>query len=90
MIMFKEITQIQPENGSMYRMRLLGALNSPTIEWVGEITVMPQEHSGILLVSLLIDTDALHGFLDQFHDLSLTIVPNEGTENENLPFVNPR
>jgi hypothetical protein len=90
MFMDGGMTQIQPGNGSIYRMRRQGALNSPTLDWDGKISILSEEHRGNLLVSLTIDTGTLHEFLDQFHNLSLTIVLKKDPENENRSVVNPR
>jgi hypothetical protein len=86
--MLSDVVQIKSNRGNKYRIRLQGALNSPTIDWFGDVIVIPQGHGEILLVSLLVDQDALRSFLDQFFNLDITVLPNEYIENENLEVVN--
>jgi hypothetical protein len=86
--MFNNINQSESISGNTYRLRLQGALNSPTIDWFGDITVIPQEHGEILQVSLLVDPATLHSFLDQFRNLNITVLPNECIKIENLQVIN--
>ena len=86
--MFNDMAQIICDHSNTYRMTLQGALNSPIIDWCGDITVIPQENSEILLVNLLIDQAALCGFLDQFRSFNITILPIEHAENE-IPPITP-
>jgi hypothetical protein len=88
MIMFSNTTQIISNSGNTYRLRLQGALHSPTIDWLGDITVIPQEHGEILQVSLFIDPAALRSFLDQFRSLNINVLPDKCIENEDLQVVN--
>jgi hypothetical protein len=84
MVVFKEMAQIKFGDENKYRMRLQGALNSPVIDWSGDITIISQESDEALLVSLTIAADSLGNFLRQFQNLSLTVLPNDGNENEIL------
>jgi hypothetical protein len=86
--MFNNINQSESISCNTYRLRLQGALNSPTIDWFGDITVIPQEHGEILQVSLLVDPATLHSFLDQFRNLNITVLPNECIKIENLQVIN--
>lgn len=78
------MAQIIPSQSNTYLIRLQGALSSPTIDWCGDVIIITREHDETLLVSLTIKADALRDFLDQFQNLSLTVLPNEGIENEIL------
>ncbi len=71
------MAQIISNPSNTYLMRLLGALSSPNIDWCGNVTIITQEH-GYTLVNLTIKVDSLCDFLDQFQDLCLTVLPNEG------------
>lgn len=85
--MLRNITQTESLASNTYRLKLQGALNSPTIDWLGIITIVPQEQGEILQVSLLLDPAALRSFLDQFQNLNITVVPNEYIKIENLQVV---
>jgi hypothetical protein len=78
------MAQIISTQGSTYLMRLKGALSSPNVDWCGDISITADEQNETLQVSLILDLDAIRGFLDQFQDLSLTILPPKSTENEIL------
>ena len=82
--MFGDMAQLKSNHGNKVHMRLQGALNSPAIDWLGDVTVIPQGHGEVLLVSLLVDQDTLRCFLDQFLNLNLTILPIECSGNGNL------
>jgi hypothetical protein len=84
MVVFKDMAQIKFGDENIYRMRLQGTLNSPIIDWCGDITILAQEPDETLLVSLTIDADALRSFLDQFQELGLNVLPNDGIEHEIL------
>ena len=86
--MFSNITQTASMSDNTYRLRLQGSLNSPTIDWLGDITVIPQEHGEILQVCLLVDPATLRSFLDQFRNLNISVLPNEYIKIENLQAVN--
>ncbi len=75
--MWMETAQIRPDKINTYLMRLQGAVNSSSIDWCGDVTITAQEHTGTLLVSLTLNSDTLHDFLDQFKDFELTILPEE-------------
>lgn len=84
MVVFKDTAQIKFDDENKYRMRLQGALNSPLIYLSGDITIISQESDEALLVSLTIAADSLSDFLCQFQNLSLTVLLNDGIENEIL------
>jgi hypothetical protein len=87
-MMCLDMEQITTNLYNLYRIRLQGALNNPTIDWNGDISVTPQENGEILHISLFINAHALRGFLDQFKDLNLTLVPADDAENENQELFN--
>jgi hypothetical protein len=71
------MAQSKSSHANTYLMRLQGALNSSTIDWCGDVTITSQEYDDTLLINLTIQADSLRDFLDQFQDLSLTILPDE-------------
>jgi hypothetical protein len=81
-IMFSDLDEIKTNCGATYHIQLLGALNSLSIEWAGDITLIPEENGKILLVSLCIDQATMRSILDQFSNLNLTVLLNHGCDNE--------
>ena len=43
-------------------------------DWLGDITVIPEENSETLLICEFPDQSALRGFLDQLWNLNFTVV----------------
>jgi hypothetical protein len=82
-MMFEAMDQIITNPGNPYLIRLQGALSSRAIDWCGGVTIITQEQ-GDTLVNLSIKVDSLRDFLDQFQELCLTVLPDEGFENEIL------
>jgi hypothetical protein len=67
---------------STYPIRHRGALNSPIVDWCGDVIISAEKHNATLQVSSTFNLDTIRGFLDQFQDLSLSILPAKSTENE--------
>ncbi len=76
---------INIDHNRTYRLQFQGTLNSPTIDWCGDVIIIPQVNGGSLMVSLLINPADLHYLLDQFRDLNLTLLPIE----PQIPFNDP-
>jgi len=68
--------------GNTYLIRLQGALNSPTIDWCGDVSIIARDNYETLLISLTIAADSLADFFGQFQNLSLAVLPKDGVENE--------
>ena len=83
--MLIDLANLSMEQTHTYRLQLRGALNSPTIDWCGEVFVIPQGRSGILMVSLIVDPVDLCNLLDQFSNLNLTLLPIENESQESDP-----
>ncbi len=81
-MVFQEMAQIIPDPSNTYLVRFQGALGSPTVDWCGDVTIITQEQ-GDTLVKSVHQSGSLRDFLDQFQDLCLTVLPNEGTK-ENI------
>jgi hypothetical protein len=69
------------DQGNIYRIRIKGALDRSIIDWFGDITIIPQENGGTLLVGQFADQPALRGFLDQLWNLNFTVVSVEKVGN---------
>ena len=74
--------QIISDPSCTYLLRLHGALCSPTIDCFGDVIITAQEN-GDTVVSLTINAASWRVLLDQFQDLSLTILPDEAIEKKN-------
>lgn len=65
-----------------YRIRVKETLNTRVAEWLGDLTLIPQENGESILVGTFADQSALRGFLDQLWDLNITVITVERIENE--------
>jgi hypothetical protein len=84
--MLSDTAKINIDHSHTYRLQFQGALNSPSIDWGGEVIVIPQVCGGILMVSLIISPADLHNLLDQFRNLNLTLLPIE----DEIPKIDPQ
>ncbi len=93
--MLSDLAYVNIDRRHTYRLQLQGALNSPSIDWCGEVFVIPQENAGILMVSLMMDRADLCNLLDQFRNLNLTILPidkdiqNSDPQNQDSLDISP-
>jgi hypothetical protein len=60
-----------------YRIKLQGTLDPGSMDWFGDIIVIPQENGETVLVGRIRDQAALRGFLDQLWNLNLTVLAVE-------------
>jgi hypothetical protein len=60
-----------------YRIKLQGTLDPGSMDWFGDIIVIPQENGETVLVGRIRDQAALRGFLDQLWNLNLTVLAIE-------------
>lgn len=67
---------------STYRIRIQGIMNSTFADWLGQVTLVPQENNETILVGQFADQAALRGLLDQLWNLNFTVLYLERTENE--------
>lgn len=65
-----------------YRIRVKETLDSHFTDWIGHLTLIPQENGETLLVGSFTDQSALRGFLDQLWNLNITVITVERIENE--------
>ena len=66
-----------------YRIRVKESLDDQFTDWLGSITLSPQENGETLLIGMFCDQPALRGFLDQLWNLNITVISVERIENEN-------
>jgi hypothetical protein len=66
-----------------YRIRVTETLDRQFTDWLGNLTIFPQENGETLLVGTFSDQPALRGFLDQLWNLNITVITVERIENEN-------
>ena len=67
---------------STYRIKIQGLTSSAFADWLGTITVIPQENNQTLLIGRFADQAALRGLLDQLWNLNFTILYLERMEHE--------
>jgi hypothetical protein len=86
---YDEIGIQKPGDGSMeskesntYRIWVKETLDSRSMEWFGDLTIIPQENGGTLLAGPFPDQPALRGLIDQLWNLNLTVLSVERVENE--------
>ncbi len=75
--------QFQTNQANTYRIRVKETLARHFTDWLGNITVIPQENGETVLVSTFTDQPALRGFIDQLWNLNITVITVERIENEN-------
>jgi predicted amidohydrolase len=66
-----------------YRIKLQGTLDPGSMDWFGDITVLPQENGETVLVGLFRDQAALRGFVDQLWNLNFTVLSVERIDPQN-------
>jgi hypothetical protein len=75
--------QQDTNQSNTYRIRVKETLENQFAEWIGNLTLIPQENGETLLVGSFTDQPALRGFLDQLWNLNITVITVERIENEN-------
>lgn len=74
--------QKKSNQGNIYRIRLEESLDRSFADWLGEITIIPQENGETLLVGQFADQAALRGLLNQLWNLNFTLISFERLEYE--------
>jgi hypothetical protein len=74
--------QKDANQSSTYRIRVKETLDRHLTDWIGHLTLIPQENGETLLVGSFVDQPALRGFLDQLWNLNITVITVERIENE--------
>ena len=66
-----------------YYIKVRGVINPALAEWLGEITIIPQENGETILKGAFPDQSSLRGLIDHLWNLNFTIVSVEKLENTN-------
>ena len=74
--------QITPYQQNTYRIRVKETLDSHFADWLGNLSLLPQESGETLIVGSFTDQPALRGFLEQLWNLNITVITVERIENE--------
>ncbi len=72
--------QQDTNQSNTYRIRVKETLDNKFAEWIGNLTLTPQENGETLLVGTFTDQPALRGFLDQLWNLNITVITVERIE----------
>jgi|WetSurSiteA1Bulk_404760.scaffolds.fasta_scaffold17756_2 hypothetical protein len=73
--------QIRNNQTDTYQIRLKGVLDPSISDWLGDITILPQQHGETLLIGKFTDQAALRGFLDSLWNLNFSIISVEKIKN---------
>jgi hypothetical protein len=65
-----------------YRIRVKETLDRNFVDWLDNLTFIPQANGDTLLVANFPDQPALRGFLDQLWNLNITVIAVERIINE--------
>ena len=74
--------QNESNQQNTYRIRVKETLDRHFGDWLGNLTLIPQENGETLLVGTFTDQPALRGFLEQLWNLNITVITVERIENE--------
>jgi hypothetical protein len=75
--------QNKSDQSNKYRIRVKETLDNHFNDWLGNLTILPQENGETLLIGSFTDQPALRGFLEQLWNLNITVITVERIENEN-------
>jgi hypothetical protein len=68
---------------SIYQIRIRGIIDISFADWLGNISLIPQENNETLLIAQFPDQAALRGLLDQLWNLNFTLLAIEQIDPEN-------
>lgn len=57
-----------------YQIRLKGVLDPSISDWLGDITILPQQNGETLLIGNFPDQAALRGFLDNLWNVNISMI----------------
>jgi hypothetical protein len=66
-----------------YQIRIKGVLDPSITDWLGDITILPQQNGESLLIGKFSDQAALRGFLDSLWNLNFSVISVGKISNEN-------
>lgn len=70
----KPTIQTEPDQPTIYQIRVQGHLDSQWTDWFDGLTIMLEENGDTLLTGPVIDQAALHGLLKKVRDLGMPLV----------------
>jgi len=70
----KSILSLPEDAGIIYEIKIKGHLEEYWSDWLGGLEITRDEHGYSLLTGVVTDQAALHGILNQFRDLGLTLI----------------
>jgi hypothetical protein len=76
------MNQNENDQQNTYHIRVKETLDSHFTDWLGNLTLIPQENGETLLVGSFTDQPALRGFLEQLWNLNITVITVERINNE--------
>jgi hypothetical protein len=90
MAILQEVNMEFQESGypNIYQIKIKENLDTAITNWFGDLTLIPLENGGTLLVGPFSDQTALRGFLDQLWNLNFTVLSVGKIENENPKMLN--
>jgi len=75
--------QNTPNQQNTYRIRVKETLDHSFTDWLGSLSLIPQENGETLIIGSFSDQPALRGFLEQLWNLNITVINVERIKNEN-------
>ena len=66
----------------IYHIRVKETLDHHFTDWLGNLTIIPQENGETILIGSFTDQPALRGFLDQLWNLNISVISVKRIENE--------
>lgn len=80
----------EPDQPTIYHIRVKGHLAARWNDWFGPMTVTPEDNGDTVLTGPLIDEAALHGILRRIRDLGLPLLSIECIEPDQPASRNER
>jgi hypothetical protein len=70
----KPTPQTNPDEPTIYQIRLKGHLGSQWADWFGGLAITLEDNGETLLTGPVVDQAALHGLLKKVRDLGMTLL----------------
>jgi hypothetical protein len=67
-------SKFDPDQPSIYRIKIKGRLDDQWTEWFEGLTITPAKDGNTYLTGLVVDDAALHGLLKKVRDLGLPLI----------------
>ncbi|PWB56884.1 MAG: hypothetical protein C3F13_00220 [Anaerolineales bacterium] len=76
-----ESPHIQRNDDQLYHIKLDGILNSPIVDWEGDLSIIDQPENNTVKVCLIVHSAMIRGFLDQFQIVNLSVFSAEASSS---------